>query len=146
MALSLLEQVQAGYKKNISVSFRPGDQVKVHFKVVEGSNERIQVFEGIVLRKRGSGTSETFTVRKMSFGVGVERIFPIHSPRIEKIELSRHGKVRRAKLYYLRDLSGKAARITEDSKRFLTAAQNEQSAEQVPAPAIAKAAEQPQAN
>ncbi|MDR3049600.1 MAG: 50S ribosomal protein L19 [Elusimicrobiota bacterium] len=122
MSISLLQQVQEQYyKKNVGASFRPGDQIKVHFKVVEGSNERIQVFEGIVLRKRGSGLSESFTVRKVSFGVGVERIFPIHSPRIEKVELVRHGKVRRAKLYYLRDLSGKAARITEDSKRFINA-------------------------
>ncbi|MDR3243955.1 MAG: 50S ribosomal protein L19 [Elusimicrobiota bacterium] len=123
MSLSLLEQVQEPYKRNLGIAFRPGDQVKVYFKVIEGSNERIQIFEGIVLRKRGSGLSETFTVRKTSFGIGVERIFPIHSPRIEKIELARHGKVRRARLYYLRGLSGKAARITEDSKRFLNPSQ-----------------------
>jgi large subunit ribosomal protein L19 len=94
--------------------------VKVYFKVVEGENERIQVFEGVVIRMKGSGLSKTFTVRKVSFGVGVERIFPINSPRIDKIEVVRHGKVRRAKLYYLRNLSGKAARIIEDSsKRFI---------------------------
>jgi len=131
MSLSLLEQVQEPYKRNLGIAFRPGDQVKVYFKVIEGSNERIQIFEGIVLRKRGSGLSETFTVRKTSFGIGVERIFPIHSPRIEKIELARHGKVRRARLYYLRGLSGKAARITEDSKRFLNPSQTpEPNAEQ----------------
>ncbi|MCL2799900.1 MAG: 50S ribosomal protein L19 [Endomicrobia bacterium] len=115
--MSLLEHVNSLQKKNSGISFKPGDQVKVHFKVVEGENERIQVFEGVVIRIKGSGLSETFTVRKNSFGVGVERIFPIHSPRIEKIEIARRGKVRRAKLYYLRDLSGKAARISEDSSR-----------------------------
>jgi large subunit ribosomal protein L19 len=116
--MSLLEQVQAAQKKNLGVDFKPGDQVKVHFKVVEGGNERIQVFEGVVIRRKGSGLSETFTVRKVSFGVGVERIFPIHSPRIDKVEVARRGKVRRAKLYYLRNLSGKAARIVEDSSRM----------------------------
>ena len=115
--MSLLDQVNASQKKNLGVAFKPGDQVKVHFKVVEGGNERIQVFEGVVIRIKGSGLSETFTVRKVSFGVGVERIFPINSPRIDKVELARHGKVRRAKLYYLRNLSGRAARITEDSSR-----------------------------
>jgi large subunit ribosomal protein L19 len=94
--------------------------VKVYFKVVEGGNERIQIFEGVVIRMKGSGLSETFTVRKISFGVGIERIFPINSPRIDKVEVIRHGKVRRAKLYYLRNLSGKAARIVEDSsKKFI---------------------------
>lgn len=93
--------------------FGPGDTVKVHVKVVEGNNERIQVFEGVVIRKRGGGLRETFTVRKVSQGVGVERTFPLHSPRIDKIEVVRHGKVRRARLYYLRDRSGKAARIKE---------------------------------
>jgi large subunit ribosomal protein L19 len=116
--MSLLEQVQAAQKRELAVDFKPGDQIKVHFKVVEGGNERIQVFEGVVIRRKGSGLSETFTVRKISFGVGVERIFPIHSPRIDKIEISRRGKVRRAKLYYLRKLSGKAARIVEDSSRI----------------------------
>jgi large subunit ribosomal protein L19 len=115
----LLQYVQESQKRKLGVFFNPGDQVKVHFKVVEGSNERIQIFEGVVIRKRGSGLSETFTVRKISFGVGVERIFPIHSPRIEKVEIVRRGRVRRAKLYYLRNLSGKAARIIEDSSRRL---------------------------
>ncbi|GHT58263.1 50S ribosomal protein L19 [Endomicrobiia bacterium] len=115
--MSLLEQVQLAQKRNLGVSFKSGDQVKVYFKVVEGENERIQVFEGVVIRMKGSGLSETFTIRKISFGIGVERIFPIHSPRIEKVEVVRHGKVRRAKLYYLRNLSGKAARISEDSSR-----------------------------
>ncbi|MCA6069674.1 MAG: 50S ribosomal protein L19 [Endomicrobium sp.] len=113
----LLEHVQLAQKKDLGVSFKSGDQIKVYFKVVEGENERTQVFEGVVIRVKGSGLSETFTVRKISFGVGVERIFPIHSPRIEKVEVVRRGKVRRAKLYYLRNLSGKAARISEDSSR-----------------------------
>lgn len=93
--------------------FRPGDTVRVHAKVVEGSNERIQVFEGVVLRRMGSGLREYFTVRKVSQGVGVERTFPLHSPRIATIEVVRQGRVRRARLYYLRERSGKAARIKE---------------------------------
>ncbi|WP_096189149.1 50S ribosomal protein L19 [Evansella halocellulosilytica] len=93
--------------------FRAGDTVRVHVKVVEGTRERIQVFEGVVIKRRGSGISETFTVRKISYGVGVERAFPVHSPRIDKLEVTRRGKVRRAKLYYLRALRGKAARIKE---------------------------------
>ncbi|ASK63510.1 50S ribosomal protein L19 [Virgibacillus phasianinus] len=93
--------------------FRPGDTVKVHVKVVEGTRERIQVFEGVVIKRQNGGISETFTVRKISYGVGVERTFPLHSPRVAKIEVSRRGIVRRAKLYYLRNLRGKAARIKE---------------------------------
>lgn len=93
--------------------FRAGDTLRVHAKVVEGTRERVQVFQGVVIKKRGTGISETFTVRKVSYGVGVERTFPVHSPRIDKIEVSRRGKVRRAKLYYLRNLRGKAARIKE---------------------------------
>lgn len=93
--------------------FRPGDTLRVHVKVVEGQRERIQVFEGVVIRRRGTGIGESFTVRKISNGVGVERTFPLHTPRIEKIEVIRRGKVRRAKLYYLRKLRGKAARIKE---------------------------------
>jgi len=115
--MSLLDYVQSAQKRDWGVSFKSGDQIKVFFKVVESGNERIQVFEGVVIRVRGSGLSETFTVRKVSFGIGVERIFPMHSPRIDKIEVVRRGKVRRAKLYYLRNLSGKAARISEDSSR-----------------------------
>ncbi|WAA13621.1 50S ribosomal protein L19 [Fervidibacillus halotolerans] len=94
-------------------SFRPGDTVRVHVKVVEGNRERVQVFEGVVIKRRGGGISETFTVRKISYGVGVERTFPVHSPKIAKLEVVRRGKVRRAKLYYLRNLRGKAARIKE---------------------------------
>lgn len=93
--------------------FRPGDTVRVHAKVVEGNRERIQVFEGVVIKRQNGGINETFTVRKISYGVGVERTFPLHSPRIDKIEVTRRGKVRRAKLYYLRNLRGKAARIKE---------------------------------
>lgn len=94
-------------------AFRSGDTVRVHVKVVEGTRERIQIFEGVVIKRRGGGISETFTVRKVSYGVGVERTFPLHSPKIAKLEVSRRGKVRRAKLYYLRKLRGKAARIKE---------------------------------
>lgn len=94
-------------------SFRPGDTLKVYVKVIEGTRERIQLFEGVVIKRRGGGISETFTVRKISYGVGVERTFPINSPKIDKIEVARRGKVRRAKLYYLRSLRGKAARIKE---------------------------------
>jgi large subunit ribosomal protein L19 len=93
--------------------FRPGDTVKVHVRVVEGSRERIQVFQGFILRRQGAGLRETFTVRKLSFGVGVERTFPVHSPIIQKIEIVTRGDVRRAKLYYLRDRIGKAAKIKE---------------------------------
>ncbi|MBB5149886.1 MULTISPECIES: 50S ribosomal protein L19 [Ureibacillus] len=93
--------------------FRPGDTVRVHVRIQEGNRERIQVFEGVVIKRRGGGISETFTVRKISYGVGVERTFPVHTPKIAKLEVVRRGKVRRAKLYYLRNLRGKAARIKE---------------------------------
>ncbi|MEW6227574.1 MAG: 50S ribosomal protein L19 [Bacillota bacterium] len=97
--------------------FRPGDTVRVHVKVIEGGRERIQVFEGVVLGRKGSGIRESFTVRKISAGIGVERMFPLHSPRISKIEVVREGKVRRAKLYYLRERVGKAARVKEAKKK-----------------------------
>src|SRR3954467_15539722 len=93
--------------------FGPGDTLKVHVRVVEGSRERVQLFQGVVIRRQGSGVRETFTVRKVSFGVGVERTFPVHTPIIQKIEVATRGDVRRAKLYYLRDLRGKAAKIKE---------------------------------
>jgi large subunit ribosomal protein L19 len=93
--------------------FRPGDTVKVHVRVVEGTRSRIQVFQGVIIRRQGGGIRETFTVRKVSFGVGVERTFPVHTPVVEKIEIVTRGDVRRAKLYYLRDLRGKAAKIKE---------------------------------
>ncbi len=124
--MSLIEQIAASQKKDVKVQCKSGDTVKVHFKVVEGGNERIQVFEGVVIQRKGSGLSETFTARKISFGVGVERIFPLHSPRIDKIELVRQGKVRRAKLYYLKKLSGKAARISEIKNKI--AGEKEESA------------------
>ena len=97
--------------------FRIGDQVKVHVKVVEGNKERIQVFEGVVTRRRRAGSGSTFTVRKVSYGVGVERVFPMHSPMLSKVEVAREGRVRRAKLYYLRQRSGKAAKIKEKRPR-----------------------------
>jgi large subunit ribosomal protein L19 len=106
----LVEQSQL--RKGIP-QFRPGDTVKVHVRVVEGSRERVQVFQGVVIRRSGGGLRETFTVRKISFGVGVERTFPVHAPSIAKIEVVQRGRVRRAKLYYLRDLRGKKARIRE---------------------------------
>ena len=118
--MSLLDYVNSSQKRDLGAAFKPGDQVKIHFKVVEGENERVQVFEGVVIRIKGSGLAQTFTVRKISFGVGVERIFPVNSPRIDKVEIVRRGKVRRAKLYYLRNLSGKAARISEDSSKKKT--------------------------
>jgi large subunit ribosomal protein L19 len=98
-------------------NFEPGDTIKVHVKVKEGDKERIQVFQGLVISRKGGGTRQMFTVRKVSGGVGVERMFPLYSPTIDRIEVERHGRVRRAKLYYLRDLRGKAARIEEKRKR-----------------------------
>src|SRR5881396_3582437 len=108
--------------------FQPGDRVRVHFQVVEGSRRRTQVFEGVVLRRQGNGSRETFTVRKLSFGVGVERTFPVHSPKIEKIEIAARGDVRRAKLYYLRGRVGRAARVRE--RRFDPAAAAEVQAQE----------------
>jgi len=102
--------------KNSEFKFRPGDSVKVHTKVVEGEAERIQVFDGVIIGVRGTGISKTFTVRKISYGVGVERVFPVNSPRIDKIELVKSGKVRRAKLNYIRTLSGKNSRLEEVEK------------------------------
>lgn len=114
----IISKVESPYKKKTGIpSFRPGDTLRVYVKVVEGESERIQSFEGIVLRRQGSNLSETFTVRKTSFGIGIERIFPLHSPRIEKIELVKSGRARRARLYYLRKLSGKAARLTEKEEQ-----------------------------
>ncbi|OFV13402.1 50S ribosomal protein L19 [Staphylococcus sp. HMSC13A10] len=109
----LIEAVTKSQLRTDLPSFRPGDTLRVHVRIIEGSRERIQVFEGVVIKRRGGGISETFTVRKISSVVGVERTFPLHTPKIEKIEVKRRGKVRRAKLYYLRHLRGKAARIQE---------------------------------
>lgn len=109
----IMQKVEATQMQKEMPSFSPGDTIKVHVKVREGEKERIQIFQGIVISRRGGGPRQSFTVRKISGGVGVERIFPLYSPIIDKIEVSRHGRVRRAKLYYLRDLRGKAARIEE---------------------------------
>lgn len=113
MSQQLLDAVTKQYLKDDVPAFRPGDSVKVHVRIKEGDRERIQIFEGLVIARRGGGVSETYTVRKMSYGVGVERIFPVHSPMVAKIEVTRKGKVRRAKLNYIRSLSAKAARIKE---------------------------------
>ena len=110
---SVIDDIERSQLRKGLPSFDPGDRVRVHFQVVEGTRRRTQVFEGIVLRRQGSGVRETFTVRKQSFGVGVERTFPLHSPKIEKLEIAARGDVRRAKLYYLRGRIGKAARVAE---------------------------------
>ncbi len=110
---SVIDSIERDQLRQGLPSFSPGDRVRVHFQVIEGSRKRIQVFEGVVLRRQGSGVRETFTVRKQSFGVGVERTFPLHSPKIEKLEVAARGDVRRAKLYYLRGRIGKAARVAE---------------------------------
>ena len=109
--LPLIEAITQGQLRSDIPTFRPGDTVRVHARVVEGTRERIQLFEGVVIKRRGFGISETYTVRKISNGIGVERTFPLHTPRVAQIEVVRFGKVRRAKLYYLRALHGKAARI-----------------------------------
>ncbi|MBK5220797.1 MAG: 50S ribosomal protein L19 [Thermoleophilia bacterium] len=110
---SVIDSIERAQLKQGLPSFAPGDRVRVHFQVIEGTRKRTQVFEGVVLRRQGSGARETFTVRKQSFGVGVERTFPLHSPKIEKLEVAARGAVRRAKLYYLRGRVGKAARVAE---------------------------------
>ncbi len=111
--MNIIQALEAEQLRSDIPEFRPGDTVRVHAKIVEGTRERIQVFEGVVIARQGSGVREMFTVRRISYGIGVERVFPVHSPRIEKIEVTRRGIVRRAKLYYLRNLTGKAARIKE---------------------------------
>ena len=111
--MNLIDQIEAGELKKEAPAVRTGDTVRAHIRIVEGEKERTQVFEGIVIRLHGGGARETMTVRKVSFGVGVERILPLHSPRLEKVEVVKRAKVRRAKLYYLRDLRGKAARLKE---------------------------------
>ncbi len=113
MNRSIIEAIEKEYMKAEVPAFNVGDVVKVYVKVVEGNRERLQAFEGTVIAKKNGSVRETFTVRRVSFGVGIERIFPLHSPRIDKIEVVRRGRVRRAKLYYLRNLSGKAAKIKE---------------------------------
>jgi len=114
--VGIVREIEQSMLREGAEEFRAGDTVAVHYKIKEGDRERIQIFEGVVIAKKGGGVGETFTVRKISYGIGVERIFPLHSPLIEKIEVKRLGKVRRAKLYYLRGLSRKAARIKERTK------------------------------
>lgn len=111
--MNIIEAIEREQLRADIPSFSPGDSVKVHVKVVEGGKERIQIFEGVVIRRSHGGLKETFTVRKVSQGIGVERTFPVHSPMLDKIQVERKGKVRRAKLYYLRERSGKSARIEE---------------------------------
>ena len=113
--MDIIRAIEKQEMKDNIPDFQPGDTVKVHYRITEGNRERIQVFQGDVIRRHGHSSRETFTVRKVSFSVGVERTFPVHSPKIEKIEVIRHGKVRRAKLYYRRDKVGKAAKIKEKS-------------------------------
>ena len=111
--MNIIEQIEKENLKGSVPEFNVGDTVKVSFKVIEGTKERIQAFEGIVIAKKNSGIRETFTVRRVSYGIGVERTFPLHSPKVADIKVVRRGKVRRAKLYYLRDLTGKAAKVEE---------------------------------
>ena len=111
--MNVLDAVDAASLRKDVINFRPGDEIKIHVRVIEGNKSRIQLFQGLVIRRQGSGVRETFTIRKLAYGVGVERTFPIHTPVIEKYEMVRRGDVRRAKLYYLRDLRGKAAKIKE---------------------------------
>ncbi len=113
MSQALIQEVTQPFLKDNTPEFRPGDTVKCNVRIVEGSRERIQAFEGLVIKRQGSGVSETFTVRKVSYGIGIERTFPVHSPSLESIEVLRKGKVRRAKLHYIRGLSSKASRIKE---------------------------------
>ncbi len=137
--MNLIERLERANMKKDIPQFNIGDDVKVHIKVVEGDKERIQVFEGIVIARDGSKNRETFTVRKVSYGVGVERVFPIHSPKIEKIDIVKSNRVKRAKLYFLRGRSGKAARFVEKEKYFVPGQEKpavEAAAEaQAPAPA-----------
>lgn len=111
--MNILDSIERERVRTDIPDFKPGDTVRVHVRVVEGGRQRIQVFEGIVIDRKGGGLRETFTVRRVSYGVGVERIFPLHSPNVSRIEVTKRGRVRRAKLHYLRGLSGKAARIRE---------------------------------
>ena len=111
--MNIIQALEQEQLRSDIPTFAPGDTVRVHVKVVEGTRERIQMFEGVVIARQGTGVRETFTVRRISYGIGVERMFPVHSPRLDKIDVVRRGIVRRAKLYYLRNLTGKAARIRE---------------------------------
>ena len=113
MSMDIIRSIEQEHFKSDIPDFRPGDTVRVDVKVVEGTRERIQAFEGVVIKRRGGGLSETFTVRRVAYGCGVERVFPVHSPNVAKVELVRNGKVRRSKLYYLRDRVGKSAKVKE---------------------------------
>jgi large subunit ribosomal protein L19 len=136
--MDLVKAVEAEQLKQGAGDFHIGDTVRVHFKIIEGKTERVQIYEGIVIARKGSGLRETFTVRKISYGVGVERTFPVHSPKIVKVVRMREGKVRRAKLYYIRGRTGKAAKIAERIRRRRAAVPETGSAEQ---PTKAEAAE-----
>jgi len=116
ISVDIIKEIEQAQLREDLPDFGPGDTVRVYFKVVEGGRERIQPFDGVVIRRQSGGLRETFTVRRISYGVGIERTFPVHSPRIEKIEVLRRGRVRRAKLFYLRGLSGRSARIREKRK------------------------------
>lgn len=111
--MDIIREIEKAQLREDELDFNVGDTVKVHYRIKEGSRERIQIFEGIVIKRQGSSSRETFTVRRLSYGVGVERTFPVNSPRIEKLEVTRRGKTRRAKLHYLRDRQGKSARVKE---------------------------------
>ena len=130
MSNIILNAIEKPQLKQGIPAFRVGDTIKVHAKVVEGDKERIQIFEGVVIGRQGAGSREVVRVRKLSYGVGVERLFPVHSPMIDKIEIAKEGKIRRAKLYYLRELRGKAARIKEKERALASVAGPDQSAEQ----------------
>ena len=134
--MNLTEKIEQAYLKKTLPDFRPGDTVRVFAKVKEGEKERLQAFEGVVLRKRGEGTSATMTVRKISYGIGVERIFPLHSPLIDHIEVVQRGKVRRARLYYLREKKGKKARLEQggEALRAQTTPTGEEPTEPEPSP------------
>src|SRR5512147_1253975 len=128
--MNIIQSLEKGQVKEGIPSFRVGDTIKVHAKVVEGDKERIQVFEGVVIGRQGAGMREAVRVRKLSYGVGVERLFPLHSPMVDKIELAKEGKVRRAKLYYLRELRGRASRIKEKERVLASTAGAGQGSEQ----------------
>ncbi len=115
--MDLITAVESAQLKDDRDQFRIGDTVKVHFTIVEGKNERVQVYEGLVIARKNGGLRQTFTVRKISYGIGVERVFPVHSPRIQKIEVTRRGRIRRSKLYYIRDRVGKRAKVPERIQR-----------------------------
>lgn len=115
--MNLVQAIEAKQLKDSIADYKIGDTVRIHFKIVEGATERVQIYEGTVIARKNSGIRQTITVRKMSYGVGVERVFPVHSPRVEKIEVARRGRVRRSKLYYLRDRVGKAAKVRELIKK-----------------------------